>query len=155
MKEKEDYSEIIKRLKELPLQQVDNGLEERFKKMQSGLTEEENRTSNKVKSLWKQPLPWVAAAAVVALLFWLSPSTDLESNYTALTENSDKLNFLNELVENDLKGEEIQWLQGLLVEEEQPNVKIMLLDLLEIHELRPREKSIELLEKESVPAVQM
>ncbi|NNF31607.1 MAG: hypothetical protein HKN66_09470 [Flavobacteriaceae bacterium] len=164
MKEAEsDLKEEIKSLKQcasgikdLPYEKVSEKTDERFQKFMESISD----TSKTNTSRGLRTISIITAfAAGLALLLIFNPFQNKEilADFNAMKSNPDKLSFVYELTSEKLSEGEIEEVKLLLANEENPNIKVALLDLLENY-TPDHVKSEELflnLNRSSTPSVQM
>ncbi len=152
MKEQESYEELVEQLKQLPKKEVSSAVNQRFEAMEELWNKETHRKSSNSPKWYG-----IAAsiAALIALLLWWPFGTSIQDHYSAMEDASDKMAIIHELSAKTLQDNDVAWLGDVLKTEENPNIRVFILDLLEIHESAETHDLLNPLQEENVPAVQM
>ena len=142
---------MVSDLKDIPLQDVNEIVDDRFYQF----IEEKNKTVKSVFTL-KQWLPYImVAASVVILLLVFTNYKDFEEDYRTLNSNPEKLSFIYNLNEKQLRTVDIDWLKAELINEISPNIKVTIVDLLSNYQFQLDNEFYNNLHYESIPSVQM
>jgi hypothetical protein len=164
MKEAEsDLKEEIKSLKQcasgikdLPYEKVSEKTDERFQKFMESISDpSKTNTSRGLRTI--SIITAFAAGLALFLIFNPFQNKEILADFNAMKSNPDKLSFVYELTSEKLREGEIEEVKLLLANEENPNIKVALLDLLENY-TPDHVKSEELflnLNRSSTPSVQM
>jgi len=142
---------MVSDLTEIPLQKVSQETDDRFYRFI-----DEKSTNVKSFLTLKRWFPYVmAAASLMVLFFVLNNNQSFENDYKALNSNPDKLSFIYNLNEQQLRAKDIDWLKAEIINEISPNIKITLVDLLANYQSKLDAKFYNNLQYESIPSVQM
>ena len=143
--------QIVISLKEIPLQSVSRIADDRFYQFIA-----EKSTNVRSVLTLKQWLPFVMAAASIIILFVvLNNYKGFEDDYRALSSNPEKLSFIYNLNEQQLRTKDIDWLTAELKNEISPNIKVTIVDLLANYQSKLDNEFYNSLQSESIPSVQM
>lgn len=151
--EAEKLAQIQEQVQALPLASVNPETDREFYAFLGEIRDPKKESNITLRRLW----PFVLAAASLAFLIYIFYPKSLASHYAELTSNSDKINFIYALNnKQQLSVIEIDWLKYVLRKESNPNVKVVLLDLIENRSyLQLTENLSEELLNEDIPSVQM
>ena len=149
MEEVDELKEVAESLRELPIENSDIKTDQQFYSFLESKKKE--TTSKSLRPLW----PYVALVASLALILYLFLPKDLSEQYEALDTNSDKVGFIYDLNKEDIGKKEYLWLFSLLKTEENPNIRVTLIDLIEQQKEQLPPSIAQLLAYEDIPTVQM
>jgi hypothetical protein len=148
-REVEDLKKILSKLKALPLASPDAITDQQISKF---IRQNKQAHTNVIKSKW---WPWVLMAASIVLVIYLLLPEKLSKQYASIGTNPEKIGFLYGLNKEELNKEELTWLVSLLDDEDHPNIRVILIDLIGRKGYAfPKEFSACLV-NENVPTVQL
>ena len=145
-----EIKEVLEALKTLPDEDSDPQTDREF---YSFIDTQKNK--NSTSKLLRQWWPYVALAASLVLILYLFLPEKLAEQYAALETNSDKVGFIYHLNAKDISNEEYLWLISLLKSEDNPNIRVTLIDLIEQQKDQLPPFIAQILATEDIPAVQM
>lgn len=152
LQQAEELRARINSLKEQPLEAVPIEVDERINLMI------DKAGRNRIPLLNNNYM-WIAASAAAILLaiLLLYPEQSLESAYNKLEAKPEKLNYIHRLYKEDLSDKNIASLQKILSEEENPNIKVAVLDIVAIHSMEEQipDDILDNLNPRDAPTVQM
>ncbi|MBT8204635.1 MAG: hypothetical protein KJP14_02870 [Eudoraea sp.] len=150
MAEVKELKAKVEALKDLPMHMPDSATDH---KIAAFLEAKEQEEASPLKI--NQWLPYVFAAASLAILVYVFLPEKSGQRYELIESNPDRISFIHQLNEEELSREDLLWLVSLLEHEEHPNIRVTILDLIESQgEDLPLELAQNLV-REEVPAVQM
>ena len=149
LEEVNELREVANALKNLPHEDPDPETDLQFYALLESKKKE--FTSKSLRQLW----PYVVLAASVALILYLFLPKELSEQYEALDTNSDKVGFIYGLNEEDIGKTEYLWLFSLLKTEENPNIRVTVIDLIEQQKDQLPPIIAQILADEDIPTVQM
>ncbi|MBT8178160.1 MAG: hypothetical protein HKP60_03425 [Eudoraea sp.] len=150
MVEVKELKATVEGLKGLPLHMPDSATDHKIAAFLEG---KEQKDTNPLKI--NQWLTYVLVAASLAMLVYVFLPKKPGQRYDLIESNPDRISFIHQLNEEELSREDLLWLVSLLEQEEHPNIRVTILDLIESQgEVLPIELAQNLV-KEGVPAVQM
>ncbi|AXT20445.1 hypothetical protein D7030_04810 [Flavobacteriaceae bacterium AU392] len=138
----------ISEIKTMSVMQVNSEVDSKLYKF---IEEKQKRASKKNRTITYA----TAIAAIVLIFFKISNYNNLESNYLKLNSNTDKLAFIYNLNNKSLENKDIKWLEDELKIEKNPNIKIVIIDILNNYSTELDSGFFELLQIEKTPTVQM
>ena len=147
----EQIKALLSTLKQLPDKEVSIETDERFYKL---LAQKQAKPKKQIPIIkwW----PYAAIAASIALLFFVFiTQNNIQDNYNQLASNPEKLNFIYNLYNRELKTNDIVWLNNELKKEENPNIKVLIIDLLTSYQPQLNSNFFNTLNSENNPTVQM
>ncbi len=147
----EQIKMLLSSLKQVPNKKVSLETDERFYKLL-----EEKQTQAKKRTHLIKWWPYAAIAASIAILFFVfKTNNNLQDNYNELASNPDKLTFIYNLYNRELKMKDIVWLNTVLKEEANPNIKVLIVDLLTNYQPQLNSNFFNTLHSANNPSVQM
>ena len=148
--EVEELMSMVVALKSLPLYRPDTITDQKIYQLL-----EEKEPENLGQSKIIKWLPYILVAASLAMLLYVFLPEKLAQRYDLLETNPDRISFIHDLNEQELSADELFWLVSLFEREEHPNIRVILLDLLENQGAELPTELTRYLVKEQTPAVQM
>ncbi|MBT8219375.1 MAG: hypothetical protein KJP00_06110 [Bacteroidia bacterium] len=146
-----DLKQIVYDLKSMPLEKVPTTTDKSINDFIKGIPQQK-QSILRLNKWW--PV-MVAAASFALLILVFNQGNSLQDDYQILASNPDKLNFIYKLNEKELNGSDIAWLNSELKKENNPNIKVTIVDLLNNYQSKLDNDFIRQLEDESTPSVQM
>ena len=149
IKEATELKQILSDLKDIPLKKVDATIDKKINRL---IAEIKNEKQNIVLKMW----PYFALAASILIFFFiLIRDSNLEGRYQKLQTNTDKLSFIYNLNSEQLSAEDIKWLKNEIQIENNPNIKVTIIDLLANYQSKLDQDFFNALKIETTPTVQM
>lgn len=150
LNEADSLRELAQDLKKVNALRVDETVDQHIWNL-SGFAVEKDRQVR-----LRKLLPYAAIAAVLLLILNLviQPKS-LDQAYNNLSSNPEKLGFIHKLNQNSMDKNELFWLQDQLLKEDNPNIRVAIVDILNSASVEPETEVFEILAYEEIPAVQM
>ncbi|WP_297798273.1 hypothetical protein [uncultured Eudoraea sp.] len=147
--EAKELRQLLSDLKDIPLKKVETNIDEEFKRR---IVKKTSKKQRSVRRIW----PYFAAAASILIVFFIFiRDRSFESDYQKLKTNTDKLGFIYNLNQEQLSSNDINWLKNEIKNENNPNIKVTILDLLSNYESKLDKEFFNALEVETTPTVLM
>ena len=147
----EELKMIVAGLKDLPYHTISS---ETDKKIYQFIAEK-NADPKPVIKMKSWLIFLTACTSIILFLLFLSGGNSLKEDYQKLSSNPEKLRFIYALNDQVLSSTDIEWLQEELRNENNPNIKVTIIDLLANDHMRIDQDFFNNLQKESIPTVQM
>lgn len=150
LEEAADLKQLVEKLRALP---TENSNPQTDKEFYTFLKTRKNRSNS--TTITPRIWAYVALAASLALLVYLFLPKSLSERYQDLDSNVDKVGFIYTLNGENISDNDYLWLVSLLEREENPNIRVTLIDLIGQQPKRLPLSIADLLTDEEIPAVQM
>ncbi len=98
---------------------------------------------------------FAVAASIIFFLFVFNNNINFKEDYQKLNSNVDKLSFIYNLNNHELSSIDINWLKEELRNENNPNIKVTIIDLLSNDRSKLDKDFFNTLHYETIPTVQM
>ncbi len=150
-KQAEHLKQLVSDLKAMPLETVNPQTDDRFYQF---INEKRNNKKPVIHLRYWLPLGLVAAS-IMLLWFIFNPNKTHEDYYRTLNSNPERISYIYNLNDADLKATDIDWLQAELINDSHPNIKVTIVDVLTHHKSKLKKEFYDHLKNESTPSVQM
>ncbi len=147
----DELKTIVAGLKDLPLNTISPETDKRLYQFIEDKSDQHKPVINLKRWI---PL-FTVAASIILFLFVFNTKENFKEDYQKLISNPDKLSFIYNLNNQKLSSTDINWLKEELRKENNPNIKVTIIDLLSNDRSKLNKDFYNNLQYESIPTVQM